>query len=359
SKNNNNDIQHVQLKDTVPKKFHRLISSDLLHTYVFSNESEANKFRQESKSNADKTVIVFDKSKPLYSKVGDNLSELGTELVESTEPWVVNLLVDWCHQIEEVICQRSSKYERTETYGGSKASAPGTSSSSACAPGTSSSSACAPGTSSSSACAPGTSSSSACAPGTSSSSAWSKIATSHLIELHTLHSAKFTKPSMKKKDVWKIICSEICNKGFSFTVNQCEQKWKNLTKAYRDCIDHNSKSGNDRKECPFYKELQECYGYKPNVKPLFTLETHKENDTESTDAEQFKAEESTSSDCDAVTPKRKRKNQPSEILAILDDMRNENKEMIKTLKDQHEKRMENEAKKIEIMSQLVEVMKKQ
>ncbi|XP_061183308.1 uncharacterized protein LOC133202924 [Saccostrea echinata] len=168
-----------------------------------------------------------------------------------------------------------------------------------------------------------------------------------------MHSAKFTKPSMKKKEVWKIICSEMHNRGFSFTVNQCEQKWKNLTKAYRDCVDHNSKSGNERKECPFYKELEDCYGYKPNVKPVFTLGTRKEDET---DNEESKAE-STSSDCD-VTPKRKKSKQASEIVEILDDMRKEHKEMMKTLKEQHQKKMENEEKKLEIMAQLVEAMKK-
>lgn len=40
-------------------------------------------------------------------------------------------------------------------------------------------------------------------------------------------------------------------------------------------------------------------------------------------------------------------------------MRKEHKEMMKTLKDQHEKKMENEQRKIEIMSQLVEAMKNQ
>ena len=146
-------------------------------------------------------------------------------------------------------------------------------------------------------------------------------------------------------------------KGFPFTFSQCEQKWKNLTKAYRDCVDHNSKSGNDRKECPFFKALEDCYGYRPNVKPLFTLGTRKEDDTESTDTEESAAG-SVSNDCD-VAPKRKKKNKPSEIVVILDDMRKEHREMMKTIKDQHEKRMENEQRKIEIMSQLVEAMKNQ
>lgn len=159
---------------------------------------------------------------------------------------------------------------------------------------------------------------------------------------------------MKKKEVWKIISSEMNKMGFHFTPSQCDQKWKNLTKSYRDCVDHNSKSGNDRKECPFYKELEDCYGYRPNVNPVFTL------GIEGTDIEESAtgSTSTSSSDCD-VAPQKKKKNQPNEIVLILDDMRKEHKEMMKTLKDQHEKKMENEQRKIEIMSQLVEAMKNQ
>ena len=58
-------------------------------------------------------------------------------------------------------------------------------------------------------------------------------------------------------------------------------------------------------------------------------------------------------------PLKGKKNKFSEIVVILDDMRKEHREMMKTIKDQHEKRMENEQRKIEIMSQLVEAMKNQ
>ena len=58
--------------------------------------------------------------------------------------------------------------------------------------------------------------------------------------------------------------------GCSPRADQCEGKWKALTLAFRKCEDHNSKTGNDRRECPFYKELSEVYGYRPNVRPYAT-----------------------------------------------------------------------------------------
>jgi hypothetical protein len=71
-----------------------------------------------------------------------------------------------------------------------------------------------------------------------------------------------------KKDVWQKTSNEMELQSFQFSWQQCEQKWKNLTKTYRDTIDHNRMSGNDRKECAYFKELQDCYGYRPNVQVL-------------------------------------------------------------------------------------------
>lgn len=58
----------------------------------------------------------------------------------------------------------------------------------------------------------------------STSLTWTNMATSRLIELHSTHSEKFTKLSMKKKKVWKIIGLKMQKKVFSFTFSRCEQK---------------------------------------------------------------------------------------------------------------------------------------
>ena len=74
--------------------------------------------------------------------------------------------------------------------------------------------------------------------------------------------------------MWEIIADrmqrESQGNGNSLRSDQCEGKWKALTLAFRKCEDHNNKSGNDRRECPFYKELSEVYGYRPNVRPYAT-----------------------------------------------------------------------------------------
>lgn len=48
---------------------------------------------------------------------------------------------------------------------------------------------------------------------------------------------------------------------------------------------HNSKSGSGRKQCPFYNELEKCYGYKPNVKLVFMLGSNADIVVENTEEE--------------------------------------------------------------------------
>lgn len=56
---------------------------------------------------------------------------------------------------------------------------------------------------------------------------------------------------------------------------------------------------------------------------------------------------------------RKNQRQSNDKIEILDDMRKENKELMKKINDQHERRGQNKERKIEVMTQLVDAMKKQ
>ncbi|MEW8546231.1 MAG: SANT/Myb-like DNA-binding domain-containing protein [Candidatus Thiodiazotropha sp.] len=90
---------------------------------------------------------------------------------------------------------------------------------------------------------------------------WSNNRVKKLIDMHTKYEDLFRKPGIKKMSVWKTIADEM-NKSegiggscIGCSSIQCEQKWKNITKKFRDCVDYNSKSGNEKKECPFFHEL--------------------------------------------------------------------------------------------------------
>lgn len=87
---------------------------------------------------------------------------------------------------------------------------------------------------------------------------WYKAATLSLIELHKQNQKMFVKPSVKQRYMY-MAKNKPSNDGkkYVFTHTQCEQKCKNLTKVYRDTVDHNCKTGNERKkECRFFKSFK-------------------------------------------------------------------------------------------------------
>ena len=109
---------------------------------------------------------------------------------------------------------------------------------------------------------------------------WSREETLMLISLYEEMKELFKNVNYKKKQVWEMIAARMKSESSSSPrADQCEGKWKALTLAFRKCEDHNSQSGNDRRECPFYKELAEVYGYRPNVRPYATASSSGNGDS--------------------------------------------------------------------------------
>ena len=77
----------------------------------------------------------------------------------------------------------------------------------------------------------------------------------------------FQNVNYKKKQAWEVIAARMqaesveSGRNISPQADQCEGKWKALTLGFRKCEDHNSQTGTERKECPFYKELSEVFPY--------------------------------------------------------------------------------------------------
>jgi len=59
--------------------------------------------------------------------------------------------------------------------------------------------------------------------------------------------------------------------GYWYDVEQVEGRWKTLLSAYRRVVDHNNRSGNDRKEMVFYKEVEDIVGDNPTVSPRVVI----------------------------------------------------------------------------------------
>ncbi|XP_068757597.1 uncharacterized protein [Montipora capricornis] len=78
----------------------------------------------------------------------------------------------------------------------------------------------------------------------------------------------FKDKKSKKKTLWEEISKEMQEKGYGYTGAQCETKFKNLKQNFTKTVDHNNVSGNDKKTCPYFEELNDIFGMTPSVKPV-------------------------------------------------------------------------------------------
>lgn len=121
-----------------------------------------------------------------------------------------------------------------------------------------------------------------------------------------------------------------------------------------ETVDHNSKSGNDRKECPFFQELQTSYGYRPNVTPRYTAASS--GKVGASDASS--SEETTSRSQPVAKESGKRnKTEQDEIVSVLKTIQNDKKQdqdkLLEVLEKQHQDRVKQEDKKLELLSTLI------
>nr|KAG5688512.1 hypothetical protein BaRGS_011657 [Batillaria attramentaria] len=95
---------------------------------------------------------------------------------------------------------------------------------------------------------------------------WSRDATLKLIELYKEHQVYLNDHHYKKKSVWEIIATRLrkeTSDPTQYRWNQAENKWKNITKKYRDCVDNNRRHGTNVR-CRFYDEIAAVYNYNPD-----------------------------------------------------------------------------------------------
>lgn len=101
---------------------------------------------------------------------------------------------------------------------------------------------------------------------------WSVDWAKALLSAYQDHKPKFANVSYKKKTVWNLIrsnmiaslphCKELP------TLSQVQTKWNTMVSAYKRVCDHNAKSGNNRRTCPFYNEIDAIMSGKANVSPV-------------------------------------------------------------------------------------------
>ncbi|KAL8588664.1 hypothetical protein ACOMHN_001981 [Nucella lapillus] len=96
----------------------------------------------------------------------------------------------------------------------------------------------------------------------SSVSRWSHADTMKLIQLYKENRHYFDDKQIKKKTVWAMLAGKLARGSKSkgkFTCTQVYNRWKNLTKTYRDCVQDIQRVGTWVGKCRFFEEMASVY----------------------------------------------------------------------------------------------------
>ena len=154
----------------------------------------------------------------------------------------------------------------------------------------------------------------------------------------------FSKGKVRKNVAWKRIADQFnTTSSVKVTGEQCSNKWKKLEEKYKKVTEHNSRTGNDRKECEFQDEMTEFFGSNPKIVP--GTADHSDDEDEELPRK--------------TPPKKKKrrssKSSASEIIEFLkefkDDKRKEELEKMSLSQKMHEEKMS-------IMNRFLDILSK-
>ena len=95
-----------------------------------------------------------------------------------------------------------------------------------------------------------------------------------LVESYLKYKDLFGKPQQSKKKVFEKIAEEFNRTSdVDVTGHQCCRKFKKLESKQKEIEDNNSKTGRKEKTWKFHKEMEDCMGDNPTVKPVVTFDT--------------------------------------------------------------------------------------
>ena len=81
------------------------------------------------------------------------------------------------------------------------------------------------------------------------------------------HETDLENPLMRKKDIWLKITQKMVKKGYVFTQNKVESKWRSLLLSHKDLIANKNQTGAKRKSFKYFEELDAIVGKRHNINP--------------------------------------------------------------------------------------------
>lgn len=186
---------------------------------------------------------------------------------------------------------------------------------------------------------------------------WKESEERFLIDLRLQREDKFS--GTKSHDVlWGEIANEMKKNGIHVSKTQLINKWKALKKKYKEINDENNKTGNKKYSWKYLEQFSEVYGNKASTKVAVSFDTGRSRDKLKINTELDKDEDvsaapeeeedkqSTSSDTGSkstthakTTKLKSTKRKISESTKLIENIQEQNRELMNSMKTQHEDKM--------------------
>ena len=181
-----------------------------------------------------------------------------------------------------------------------------------------------------------------------------------MISLRRENDSLFTKGKIRKNVAWARVAEKFnSTSSVKVTGEQCSNNWKKLEDKFKKTQEHNSRTGNDRKECEFQEELTDFFRYDPKVVPTSTVSSMAASGgTDSADSTEEDGPEQLPRKRDQPAKKKKRrrsKSSASEMIEFLrefrEEKRKEEQEKISIAERMHEE-------KLSVMNRFIDILAK-
>ncbi|KAK4884873.1 hypothetical protein RN001_001144 [Aquatica leii] len=97
---------------------------------------------------------------------------------------------------------------------------------------------------------------------------WSDSEIKLLLSLYSDYKKDFEGKKFTNKSLWLKIALQMNKDGYNLTWEQCDNKFKNLKKAYKKVIDNNSKTGRGRMSFKFFDLMDSLFSKNPEIHPV-------------------------------------------------------------------------------------------
>lgn len=151
--------------------------------------------------------------------------------------------------------------------------------------------------------------------------------------------------SQKNHDVlWGKIADKLNTEGVNVTKVQAMNKWKTLKKKYKEVVDENNKTGNQKTTWKYYEIFNKEFGNKAGTKASITYDSLRDyklkvekKDSEGSSNKNEDESSNTSEKGKSTKHAKKRKTEINEVL--LDQAQAQNDKLLGTLRKQHKDKM--------------------